>query len=95
MEVAPIWRLTMTEVRTWKVVGLDWVWKAVGPRATALPQHEVVCGEKHYLSDCSHIGKDEAFVLSSEYKKTRDADKKEANFKTLGNNRATADNRDG
>jgi hypothetical protein len=38
----------------------------------------------------------------SEYKKKRDADKKKrdaektkANFKTLGNNGATADNRDG
>jgi hypothetical protein len=31
----------------------------------------------------------------SEYKKKRDADKKKANFKTLGNNRATDDNRDG
>jgi hypothetical protein len=31
----------------------------------------------------------------SEYKKKRDADKKKANFKTLDNNGATADNRDG
>jgi hypothetical protein len=31
----------------------------------------------------------------SEYKKKRDADKKKANFKTLGNNGATAGNRDG
>jgi hypothetical protein len=31
----------------------------------------------------------------SEYKKRRDADKKRANFKTLGNNRATTDKRDG
>jgi hypothetical protein len=31
----------------------------------------------------------------SEYKKKRDADKKKANFKTLGNNGATSDNRDG
>jgi hypothetical protein len=34
-------------------------------------------------------------VLFSEYKKKRDADKKKANFKTFGNNRATSDNRDG
>jgi hypothetical protein len=34
-------------------------------------------------------------VLFSFYKKKRDADKKKANFKTLGNNRATADKRDG
>jgi hypothetical protein len=51
--------------------------------------------EKHYLSDCPHTGKDEAIVLFSEYKKKRDADKKKANFKTFGNNRATDDNRDG
>jgi hypothetical protein len=31
----------------------------------------------------------------SEYTKKRDADKVKANFETLGNNRATADNRDG
>jgi hypothetical protein len=47
------------------------------------------------LSDCPHTGKDEAIVLLSEYKKNRDADKKKANFKILGNNRATTDNRDG
>jgi hypothetical protein len=52
-------------------------------------------GEKHYLSDCSYTRKDEAIVLLSEYKKKRDADKKKANFKTLGNNRAMDDNRDG
>jgi hypothetical protein len=34
-------------------------------------------------------------VLLSEYKKKRDADKKKANFKTLGNNGATSENRDG
>jgi hypothetical protein len=48
-------------------------------------------GEKHFLSDCSHTGRDEAMVLLSEYKKKRDADKKKANFKTLGNNRATSE----
>jgi hypothetical protein len=31
----------------------------------------------------------------SEYKKKRDADKKKANIKTLGNNGATTENRDG
>jgi hypothetical protein len=51
--------------------------------------------EKHYLSDCPHTGKDEAIVLLCEYKKKRDADKKKTNFKTLGNNRATTENRDG
>jgi hypothetical protein len=34
-------------------------------------------------------------VLLSEYKKKRDADKKKANFMTLGNNGATSENRDG
>jgi hypothetical protein len=34
-------------------------------------------------------------VLLSEYKKERDADKKKANFRTLGNNGATSENRDG
>jgi hypothetical protein len=52
-------------------------------------------GEKHYLSDCPHTGKDEDIVLLSEYKKKRDADKKKASFKTLGNSRATDDKRDG
>jgi hypothetical protein len=47
-------------------------------------------GENHFLSDCPHTGKDEAMALLSEYKKKRDADKKKANFKTLGNNRATS-----
>jgi hypothetical protein len=37
----------------------------------------------------------EAIVLLSVYKKKRDVDKKKANFKTLGNNGATVDNRDG
>jgi hypothetical protein len=52
-------------------------------------------GEKHYLSDRPHTGKDETIVLLSEYKTKRDDDKKKANFKTLGNNGATSDNRDG
>jgi hypothetical protein len=52
-------------------------------------------GEKHYLSDCPHTGKDEAMVLLSEYKKKRDSDKKRENFDTLGKNGATSDNRDG
>jgi hypothetical protein len=52
-------------------------------------------GEKHFLSDCPHTGKDAAIVLLSEYKKKKDADKKKENFKTLGNNGVTADNRDG
>jgi hypothetical protein len=46
-------------------------------------------GEKHFLSDCPHTGKGEDMALLSEYKKKRDADKKKANFKNLGNNRAT------
>jgi hypothetical protein len=52
-------------------------------------------GEKHYLSDFPHTKKDDAIVLFFEYKKERDADKKKANFKNLGNNRATDDNKDG
>jgi hypothetical protein len=52
-------------------------------------------GEKHYLSDCPHTGKDEDIALLSEFKKKRDADKKKANFKTLSNNGATSENRDG
>jgi hypothetical protein len=52
-------------------------------------------GEKHFLSDCPHTAKDKDIVLLSEYKKWRDADKKNANFKTFGNNGATSDNRDG
>jgi hypothetical protein len=51
--------------------------------------------EKKYLLDCPHISKDEAIVQLSEYKKKRGADKKKANFKTLGNNGAPTDNRDG
>jgi hypothetical protein len=52
-------------------------------------------GEKLYLSNCPHTEKGEAMVLLSEYKKKRYADKKKANFKTLGNNGATSENRDG
>jgi hypothetical protein len=52
-------------------------------------------GEMQYLSDCPHTGNNEAISLLSSYKKKGDADKKKANFKTLGKNRATADNRDG
>jgi hypothetical protein len=47
------------------------------------------------LSDCPHTGKDEAMVLLSEYKKNMNADKKEAYFKTLGNNGATSERRNG
>jgi hypothetical protein len=52
-------------------------------------------GEKHYLSDCPHTGKDEDMVLLFEFKKKWDADKKKANFQTLGNNGATSEIRDG
>jgi hypothetical protein len=52
-------------------------------------------GEKHYLSDYPHTGKDEAMALLSEYQKKRDADKKKANFKTLGNTGATSEIRNG
>jgi hypothetical protein len=52
-------------------------------------------GEKYYFSDCRHTGKDKAIVLLSEYKKKKNVDKKKENFKTLSNNGATADKRDG
>jgi hypothetical protein len=52
-------------------------------------------GEKHYMSDCPHNKKDRAIVLLSEYQRKRYADENKANFKTLGSNRAMADNRDG
>jgi hypothetical protein len=52
-------------------------------------------GEKHFVSDCPHTRKDEAIVLLLEYNKKRDADEKKANSKTLGNNRATTETRDG
>jgi hypothetical protein len=69
---------------------------------SSLAAHNTPClntrkcaGENHYLSDCTRTGKDEAMALLSEYKKKRDADKKKANFKTLGNNGATSDNKGG
>jgi hypothetical protein len=39
-------------------------------------------GEKHYLSDFSHTGKDEAMTLLSEYKKKRDSYKGFTIFRT-------------
>jgi hypothetical protein len=47
------------------------------------------------LSDCPHNEKNEAIVLLSEYKKKKGADKKKANFETLGNNGAASDKIDG
>jgi hypothetical protein len=44
---------------------------------------EMCPGERHYLSECPHTGKDEIIVLLSEYKNKRDADRKKANFKTF------------
>jgi hypothetical protein len=41
-------------------------------------------GEKYYFSDCPQTGNEEAIVLLSEYKNKRDADKKNANFKKIG-----------
>jgi hypothetical protein len=76
------------------VVGLDGHWKAVGQGAAAFNTKQCA-GEKHYLSNCPHTRRDEAIVLLSEYKKKKNVDQKKANFKTLGNNRATDDNRDG
>jgi hypothetical protein len=43
------------------------------------------------LSDCLHTRKNEDIVLLSEYKKKRDADKKKAKLKTLGNDRETSE----
>jgi hypothetical protein len=56
---------------------------------------KMCAGEKHYLFDCPHTGMHKAIVFLSDYKTMRDADKKKANFKTLGNNGEMADNRDG
>jgi hypothetical protein len=52
-------------------------------------------GEKHYFTGYPNTESYEAIVLFSEFKNKRDPDKKKANFKTLGNKGATADNRDG
>jgi hypothetical protein len=47
MEAPTTWRLTVTERSPdMNVVGIDEHWKAVGPRAAALPQHEEVCGRE-------------------------------------------------
>jgi hypothetical protein len=64
------------------------------PGAVALPQHEEMCGREAQLSDCLHTRKHEAIFLLPEYKKERDCDKTKANFKNLGNNETTTDNRD-
>jgi hypothetical protein len=69
--------------------------KQSAPGAIALLNTKKCAGEKHYLSDCPRTGKIKAIVLLSEYKTKRDADKKKAKFKTLGNSGATTDNRDG
>jgi hypothetical protein len=90
VEVLAIWRLTVTELnpdmedhRTRLAL------EKFGPGAALPCLNTMKCaGEKHYLSDCPHIGKDEAVVLLSEYEK-------KANSKTLGNKEATADKRDG
>jgi hypothetical protein len=60
-----------------------------------LHQHEEVRWREALFIRLSYTGKNEAIVLFSGYKKKRDANKKKANFKTLGNNGATDDNRDG
>jgi hypothetical protein len=54
-----------------------------------------VCGREALSVPCPHTGKDDDIVVLTDSKKKRDADKKKLNFKTLGNNRATDDNRDG
>jgi hypothetical protein len=45
-------------------------------RRLASTRRSKSAGEKHYLSDSPHTGRDEAIVLLSEYEKKRDADKK-------------------
>jgi hypothetical protein len=60
-----------------------------------LPQHEEVCGQKALSVRLSSHWEGRSHCLLSEYKKKRNADKKKANFKALGNNRATSENRDG
>jgi hypothetical protein len=85
----------LSEVRPWEVVGLDWHWKSVGPGAAAMPQHEEVCGREPLFVRLSPRSNDEAIVLLTEYKKKKYADKEDGEFKTLGNNRATAYNKDG
>jgi hypothetical protein len=47
------------------------------------------------LTDCLHTGKEETIFRLSKYKKKRDADKKKSNLKTLGNNGAMSDSRNG
>jgi hypothetical protein len=59
------------------------------------PNTNKCAGEKHFLSGCPDTGKNDAIALLSEYKKERDANKKKANFKTLGNNGATSENKGG
>jgi hypothetical protein len=51
--------------------------------------------KKDYLSDCPHTEKDLSNVLLSEYEKRKNSDKKKVNFKTLSNNGATSEIRDG
>jgi hypothetical protein len=52
MEVPETRRLTVTDRSPdmeGRVVGIDGRWKAVGPGAAALPQHEEVCGREALL----------------------------------------------
>jgi hypothetical protein len=96
MEVPAIRRLAVTERRP-DMEGrrTPMAVESSRPGSRRLASTRKKCaGEKHYLSDCPYTGKYQAIVLLSEYKRKRDADKKKANFKTLGNNGATADNRD-
>jgi hypothetical protein len=52
-------------------------------------------GEKHFFLTVPTLKNTRLLSSLSDYTKKRDADKKMANLKTLGYNRAKADNRDG
>jgi hypothetical protein len=59
-----------------------------------LPQHKEVCGREALPVRLSSHWKGRRYCPVVRVQKKRDADKKKPNFKTLDNNRATADNRD-
>jgi hypothetical protein len=58
------------------MVGLDGHWKAVCTEPPPCLNTKKCAGEKHYLSDCPHMGRDKFIFLLSEYNKNKDADKK-------------------
>jgi hypothetical protein len=96
MEVAEIRRLTVTE----RSPAMEGRWTRLELESSR-PESRHLASTRRSVRARSNICptvltlQNEAIVLLSEYKKKRDADKKEANFKTLGNNEATSDIRDG